>query len=40
MRERMFELAIIVVGIVGLLALFTLLFAGPRFVLNQILSAF
>jgi len=36
--ERLFELAIFLVGLVGLLVLFTLLFAGPRFIFNKTLE--
>lgn len=37
-KERMFEVTLILVGLVGLLILFTLLFAGPGFIFNQILK--
>ena len=37
-KEKMFEIALILVGLVGLIILFTLLFAGPRFIFNQILK--
>gem|GEM_PF-2877103 len=40
MRERMFEIALILVGLIGLLILFTLLYAGPRFILRNILDFF
>lgn len=39
-KERLFELTLVIVGLVGLLILFTLLFAGPRFIINQILNFF
>lgn len=39
-KERLFELLMIVVGLVGLLILFTVLFAGPRFILNRALEVF
>lgn len=40
MKEKLFEVAILVVGLVGLLILFTLLFAGPGFIFNKITSFF
>jgi len=39
-KEKMFEIALILVGLVGLIILFTLLFAGPRVILNWILKYF
>ena len=38
MRERMFEIALFLVGLTGLLILFTLLYAGPRFIFNKLLE--
>ena len=40
MRERMFEITLLLVGLIGLLILFTLLYAGPKFVLRGILNYF
>lgn len=37
-KERLFELALVIVGFVGLLILFTLLFNGPSFVIRYILD--
>ncbi len=34
----MFDIGLIVFGLVGLLILFTILFAGPRVILNLILG--
>jgi len=39
-KERLFELSIIIVGLVGLLILFTLLFAGPRFIFRNTMEYF
>jgi len=38
MKERLFEIALIVVGLVGLLLLFTVIFAGPRIIFNRLLG--
>lgn len=40
MKERLFEITLLVVGLVGLLILFTLLYAGPKFILRLIASHF
>jgi len=40
MRERLFEIALVAVGLIGLLILFTVLFAGPRFIYNRVLEYF
>lgn len=37
-KERMLEAAMVVVGLVGLLVLFTVLFKGPSFIFYSILS--
>lgn len=39
-KERLFEVALIVVGLVGLLILFTVLFTGPKYIFNHILGYF
>lgn len=39
MKERLFEVALIVVGLVGLFILFTVIFAGPRIIFNRLLGA-
>ena len=40
MRERMFEITLFLVGLIGLLILFTFLYAGPRFIFNKIVDYF
>lgn len=39
-KERFFEAGMVIVGLVGLLILFTLLFRGPGFIFRSILSYF
>jgi hypothetical protein len=39
-KERLFELALIAVGLIGLLILFTVIFAGPRIIINYVLGMF
>lgn len=39
-KERLFEAGMVVVGLVGLLILFTLLFKGPGFIFGLILNYF
>lgn len=39
-KERLFEVAMVMVGLVGLLILFTLLFRGPAFIFSLILNYF
>lgn len=39
-KERLFELALVTVGLVGLLILFTVVFAGPRIIFNRALDFF
>lgn len=39
-KERLFEAGMVIVGLVGLLILFTLLFRGPGFILRLILDYF
>lgn len=34
----MFEIVLFLVGLAGLLILFTLLYAGPRFIFNKVLD--
>jgi len=38
MNERLFEILMIVFGLVGLLILFTVLFAGPGYILKNVLG--
>jgi hypothetical protein len=38
MKDRYFEILMLITSIVGLLIFFTLLYAGPKFVYNQILG--
>ena len=40
MRDRLFEITLFTVGIVGLFVLFTLMFAGPRFIYQKIIEYF
>jgi hypothetical protein len=40
MKEKLFEIALFLVGLIGLLILFTVLYQGPRFILNRILEYF
>ncbi len=40
MREKMFEVALFLVGLIGLLILFTVLYQGPRFIFNRVLGYF
>ncbi len=40
MREKMFEVALFLVGLIGLLILFTVLYQGPRFIFNKVLEYF
>lgn len=37
-KEHLFELLMIAVGLIGLLILFTVIFAGPRIIFNNILE--
>lgn len=37
-KERMLEITMVIVGLVGLLILFTLLFRGPSFIFYSILK--
>lgn len=39
-KERLFEATMVIVGLVGLLILFTILFRGPAFIFSFILSYF
>jgi len=39
MKERFTEVAIVVIGGIGLIVLFTLLYAGPRIILERIIAA-
>ncbi len=39
-RERLFEIALFLTGLIGLLILFTVLYQGPRFIFNRILEYF
>lgn len=39
-KEKLVESAMVIVGLVGLLILFTVLFKGPGFILGHILSYF
>ena len=39
-RDRKFEFALFAVGMIGLLILFTVLFAGPGYILRNILEMF
>jgi len=38
MKERGFEILLLVVGLIGLFVFFTLLYAGPKFIFNHILT--
>lgn len=40
MKDRAFEVTLFVVGLVGLFILFTLMYIGPRFLINKILESF
>jgi len=40
MKEKMFEVALFLVGLIGLLILFTVLYQGPRFIFNRVLEYF
>lgn len=40
MKERMFEIILLVVGLVGLLLLFTALYAGPKFIVRLLSNYF
>ena len=39
-KERLFEIGMVTIGLVGLLILFTILFRGPGFILGLILNYF
>lgn len=39
-KERLFEVLMLVTGFIGLLILFTVLFAGPRFIINRLIEFF
>jgi hypothetical protein len=38
MKERYFEILMLITSIVGLLIFFTLLYAGPKFIFNHLVS--
>lgn len=38
MKDRYFEILMLITSIVGLLLFFTLLYAGPKFIYNHILA--
>ena len=39
-KERLFEFAMVLVGLIGLLILFTILFNGPSFIIRHTLDFF
>lgn len=40
MNERLFEALLLAVGLIGLLILFTVVFAAPRFIFEGVLDFF
>ena len=39
-KDRLFEITLFVVGLTGLLILFTLLYAGPRAIVKYVMGIF